>query len=168
MGPRGSERCAQRRDGFTVVELVIALLLAGTVIFAAGSVYVSTERSFKTGSKKLLAQQEASLLSRRISMNVRAGGIFRAYDADDPNTTLDTGNSVEIQNSDGTIVSVYEWNEDLETLVDANGARVTAVALQDVQFSHDAGNNSVLLFEFKTKDDYGNLVDIEGGVSPRN
>ena len=59
--------------GITIVELMLGILLALVVFLGAGSMYVSTMRSFQIGARKLQAQQEASLLSGLISRRTRPG-----------------------------------------------------------------------------------------------
>ena len=82
--------------GLTLIELMVALLLVGVVMFAAGAVYLSTERSFDTGSRKLVAQQEATLLAKTINRGFRVGSTFQVYVVPDRETPADSGNGLAI------------------------------------------------------------------------
>ena len=60
----GGRRCASSR--FTLVEGMVAITLALVVLAGAGSVHLSTGRSFADGSRRLLAQREATSLANEI------------------------------------------------------------------------------------------------------
>jgi prepilin-type N-terminal cleavage/methylation domain-containing protein len=154
--------------GLTLTELLVAMLLVGVVLFAAGSLYLSTERSFDTGSRKLLAQQESTLLAKTINRGSRVGSGFQVYVVPEREVPADSGNGLAILDRDGAVLRRYEWSDGLETLVDAAGNRVTSMKLQGVLFKPDPINLRTLHYRFRTDDEKGNLVDIESAVSLRN
>ena len=159
---------SSNQRGLTLIELVVAMLLVGVVIFAAGSLYLSTERSFDTGSRKVLAQQEASLLARTINRGFRVGSGFQVYVVPDREVPADSGNGLAVLDADGAVLRRFEWSDGQETLVDAAGDRVTSMKLRDVLFKPDPANLRTVNYRFKTDDEKGNLVDIESAVSLRN
>lgn len=154
--------------GLTLIEFMVGAFLVAIVLFAAGSVYVSTEQSFKTGSKKLLAQQEATLLAKGLNRNVRIGSGYRVYNVPNESVPADSGNGLAVLDASGTDIYRVEWDNTLETLVDSLGNRVTAMRLQDVMFKRDSTDPQTVRYRFKTNDEAGNLVDIESAVSVRN
>ena len=156
------------RRGITLVELVIGVTLGLVVVFAAGSLYLSTQQSFRLGARKLIAQQEASLLSGFLSRQVRVGSDFRIYDVGNRNVFADSGNGLAILDGNGAAITRIEWDVSQETLVDSTGARVTAMKLVDVGFRVDPGDPQTVRYRFKTDDEAGNLVDMESAVAIRN
>jgi prepilin-type N-terminal cleavage/methylation domain-containing protein len=167
---RGTDETGPRRSdqGFTLVELMIGVMLSLVILLACGSLYVSTERSFQTGSRKLLAQQEATLLSTVINRRIRAGAGFMIYQLPDQTTPADSGNGLALYNDAGALLGRLEWNAGLETMVDSAGARITSMRLTDVLFLRDPAHPRAVSYRFKVDDEKGNLVDIESAAALRN
>jgi prepilin-type N-terminal cleavage/methylation domain-containing protein len=154
--------------GFTLVELLIAISLALVVVVGAGSVYLAVERSFQNGSRKLVAQQEATLLSVFLNRRIRAASDFTIYSVPNHAVPADSGNGLALFDQAGTPLGRLEWSPNVETIVDSTGARVTVLTLRDVVFVRDAANPLTVRYRYKADDERGNLVDIESGASLRN
>jgi Tfp pilus assembly protein PilW len=165
---RQARAIGPREAGFTLVELMLASFLTLIVLFAAGSMYMGATRNFRTGTLKLRAQQEATLLSTVISRGVRVGSSVAVYVVPDRSTPSDSGNGVAILDQGGHVIRRIEWNSSLQTLVDSTGARVTSVKLRDVMFKKVPAFPKTLRYRYKTDDERGDLVDIESSVTVRN
>jgi Tfp pilus assembly protein PilW len=157
-----------RRSGITLVELMLVGFLVLIVLFGAGSMYVGATRSFKLGTTKLKAQQEATLLSTVINRRVRVGSGIGIYVVPNRSTPADSGNGVAILDADGHVMQRLEWSSSLQTLVDSTGVRVTAMKLRNVFFKKIATAPKTLRYRYKTDDEKGDLVDIESSVTVRN
>ncbi len=166
MTPTRSDRRSTR--GFTIVEVVLAVFLALIVLLAAGTMFVSTAQTFKTGTRKLQAQQEATLLSTVINRRVRVGTDLGVYVVPNRAVPADSGNGFAVRDRDGNVIHRLEWSSSLQTLVDSNGVRVTSMKLQGVQFKNLPAEPKTLRYKFKTDDEKGNLVDIESSATARN
>ncbi len=62
---------ARRLAGYTMIELVIALMLTLLVALAAGTIVLTNQRSFRQGQRKLVMQQEAARAVEQIARDVR-------------------------------------------------------------------------------------------------
>jgi type II secretory pathway component PulJ len=79
----------RRREGFTMMELMIALLIAFIVVLAIGKLMVVNQTSFGQGREKAQLQQNATEVLDRIARSVRGARTldlvgpdeFRTYDA---------------------------------------------------------------------------------------
>jgi hypothetical protein len=165
-----SRRPASGAGGFALIEAVIAILLVAVVLVGAGVTYLVAERSFKWGSKKLVAQQEATLLARAVTFSVRRAKTIAVYDLPDRDTALEpgvVGDGVFVTYHDGT-TDRFEWNADEKTLVDEGGKPVTSMELAYATFERDPVDPHTLVFKFATVDGVGNLVDMETAAAPRN
>lgn len=158
---------SRREGGFALVEAIIAIMLVAVVLVAGGMTYLVAERSFKWGAKKLVAQQEATLLSRAITRTVRGGAYYHVYQLPDRVTQKQVGNGLEVRYRDGT-VHRYEWSNSQKTVVDKNAKRATSMELAYVEFRVDPVRPSAVRFKFATVDGQGSLVDMESSASLRN
>lgn len=164
----GAGRRAPRERGLTVVELLVATVIALVVLLAAGTAYMGVERSFRIGSRKLVAQQEATLLTITINRLARIGGDFLIYNVPNRATPADSGDGLAILDDDGNLLGRVEWNADQGTLVDASGAPVTAMQVSGVRFRKDAVLDRAIRYRFAVEDGFSNLVNVESSVSLRN
>lgn len=154
--------------GFTLVETMIAVALGLVIMLGAGEIHRGVERSFQMGLHKLVAQQEASLLSTVISRRVRTASGFMVYNVPDRTTALPAGDGLALLGMDGSVTYRFEWNDAIATLADSTGAPVTAMRLQNVQFQTDANFPRTVFYRFQVDDEIGDLVDIESAASLRN
>jgi hypothetical protein len=161
-GVAGSQR------GFTIVEFAVASFLAMVVLLAMGTVYLIVQNSFRVGAKKVVAQQEATLLSQVVSRHVRVGYALYVYRQPDRITPQPTGDGLAILDEDGVPIMRLEYDTGAQTLADSLGARVTAMTVRNLQFSVDPLRPRTVVFEFATDDEHGNLVDVESSATLRN
>ena len=161
-------RSRDRQLGLTLIELMIVIMLSFVVILGAGTVYRGVDHSFKQGAHKLVAQQEASLLSTVISRRVRVASSFMIYDL--PVRTVPTlvGDGLALLDKAGNVTYRLEWDALNMTLADSTGARVTAMKLQNLHFDADPVSSRTVRYSYQTEDEVGNLVDIESAASVRN
>lgn len=158
---------ARSQRGFTIVELAVASFLALVVLLAMGTVYLIVQNSFRVGAKKVVAQQEATLLSQYISRQVRVGDALYVYRLPDRVTPRLTGDGLAILDG-GVPIMRLEYDAGAQTLADSLGARVTAMTVRNLQFSIDPLRPRTVVFEFATDDEHGNLVDVESAATLRN
>ncbi len=163
---RGTGGRSQR--GFTIVELAVASLVALLVLLAMGTVYLIVQNSFRVGAKKVVAQQEATLLSQYVSRQVRVGDALYVYRMPDRVTPQPTGDGLAILDATGTPLMRLEYDAGAKTLADSLGGRVTAMTIRNLQFSVDPLRPRTVIFEFATDDEHGNLVDVESAATLRN
>ncbi len=156
------------RAGFTLVELLIGIALIAVVLMGAGEVYLVTQRSFREGSHKLVAQREATQLAQTISRRARDGAYFHAYQLPHREIETDSGDGFAIFDKDGGVLGRFEFSDAESTVVDSTGARQSPLHLERAIFSVDPAAPRVLRFGFRVLDAWGGHVDIESGASARN
>jgi hypothetical protein len=154
--------------GLTLVELLIGAVLGLVVVIAASGLHLGVERSFKWGARKLLAQREASLLSSTITRRVRAAARYTIHRLPDRVTPVDAGDCLALWDADGVLLGRLEWSDSLQTVVDATGAPVTSMKVQDLQFRRLPALPPLVLYRAKVDDEKGSRVDIETGAFVRN
>jgi len=151
-----------------MVEMVIGVLLGMLVLLFAGGIYLSSMRGLQAGAKKVLGQNEATLLATAISRAVREGASVRAYQLPDREAPADSGNGLAILGVDGDVQARLEWSEQLQTIVDSTGTRVSAMPVREVVFHVDPHYPRIVDFRFQLDDERGNLIPIESAVAARN
>jgi prepilin-type N-terminal cleavage/methylation domain-containing protein len=156
------------RGGLTVVELLVALAIAAILFLAVGYLYVAFTKGFQMGSRKLVAQREASLLSGAIGRRVRQGASFTVYVMPDRGAPGDSGDGLTILDAAGKAISRIEWSEELQTLVDSSAARMSSMQLTDVVFVRDPAEPRTLLYRYRVEDGEGSAVAVESAASLRN
>jgi prepilin-type N-terminal cleavage/methylation domain-containing protein len=159
---------SRNRRGFTLLELMLGIGLSLIVLLGAGSVYLGVQRSFQWGSRKLLAQQEATLLSSTLSRRIRVAKGYEIYVVPNRGVPADSGNGLALRGDGGVLLGRLEWDGAQQTLVDSTGTRVTSMKLQGVQFRKEVALPKVVRYRFQTDDERGSLVDIESAVTLRN
>lgn len=156
------------QKGFTLIELLVAAFLILVVAMTAGAVYLGAKRSFDSGAQKMVAQQEATLLARRINRSIRFGSAYHVYLMPSRTDPVLSGDSVAIYDSGGILLDLMEWNSSDNTLVDAAGNRITSLRLQNVVFQPDSTSTRVVRYSFQADDEQGNLVTMASSVAMRN
>jgi hypothetical protein len=159
---------SKRREGLTVVELMVAFAISAILFLCLGYLFVAFQKGFQMGSGKLVAQREASLLSGAICRRVHQGSSFGIYIAPDRGVLADSGDCVAVLDGAGKLISRIEWNGELQTLVDSSAARMSAMRLTDVVFVRDPGEPRTLLYRYRVDGGEGNAVAIESAASLRN
>ncbi|MFH1145048.1 MAG: hypothetical protein V1774_10940, partial [Candidatus Eisenbacteria bacterium] len=130
--------------------------------------FLSTERSFQVGSRKLLAQQEAALLATNLGRRIHNGAGFMIYQLPDRGSPADSGTGLALYDGAGLVTGRFEWNAAQQTLVDSTGTRVTSMKLQDVKFRRDPTHPLAVAYRFRVDDERGNFVDIQSAAALRN
>ena len=159
-------------QGLTLVELIIGVFVGVMVLLAAGSVYLVASRSFGVGSKKLLAQREATLLSTTINRRVRVGSSYQIYNVPNRTVAVDSGNGLAISSA-GTLLGRLEWSSTLHTLVDSSGTPVTSMRVQKLpgllMFKKDPVQPRTVGYRYQVQAyPDSNKIDIQSSVSLRN
>ena len=75
-GPGNSERAAR---GFTIVELMVAMVLALIIIAAVGALYVTSRQSFRVQDNASGIDETMRALEEDISREVRKAGFFGCF-----------------------------------------------------------------------------------------
>jgi prepilin-type N-terminal cleavage/methylation domain-containing protein len=154
--------------GMTLIELMIVIMLGVVVMLGAGAIHRGVYKSFKMGSLKLVAQQEASLLAQQINRRVRYAANFEIYNVPIRTDPTTSGNGLALLDENGLVTYRFEWNSTDSTLADSTGARVTAMSMQNLQFRSDANFPKTLFYSYQADDEIGDLIDIESASSLRN
>jgi prepilin-type N-terminal cleavage/methylation domain-containing protein len=155
-------------NGFTLVELLIGSAIGLVVAIAASSLSLGMDRSFTWGTRKVLAQQEASLLSSTVTRGVRAANRYTIYQLPDRVTPVNVGNAIALWDAGGQLLQRFEWSDSLRTVVDANGRPVTSMKVRDLLFKRLLALPPLVVFQFKVDDGRGSLVDIQSAAFVRN
>lgn len=165
----GIRRTRSRNErGLTLVELIIASAIGFVVVYGAGLVFLTVQKSFEVGAKKLTAQQESTLLASSISRLMRTGSSYQIYNVPNRVVPADSGNGVAVMDRDGVVVGRIEWDGAQKTLVNANGERVNLMRLSYVKFKIDPDLPRSFVYRYATDDERGNLVQVETSVALRN
>lgn len=164
---------SKRVRGLTLVELIIGVFVGVIVLLAAGSIYLVASRSFSVGSKKLLAQREATLLSTVINRRIRVGSSYQIYNLPNRTVPADSGNGIAISDAAGTLLGRLEWSSTLRTLVDNAGTPVTAMRVQKLpgllMFKRDPVQPRTVGYRYQVQAyPDSNKVDIQSSASLRN
>ena len=164
---------SKRIRGLTLVELIIGVFVGVVVLLAAGSIYLVASRSFGVGSKKLLAQREATLLSTTINRRIRVGSRYQIYNVPDRTVAVDSGNGIAISDAAGALLGRLEWSSTLHTLVDSSGTPVTSMRVQKLpgllMFKKDPVQPRTVGYRYQVQAyPDSNKVDIQSCVSLRN
>jgi prepilin-type N-terminal cleavage/methylation domain-containing protein len=169
--PRSSRIAARSRRGgagFTLVEVMVAIAIGTIVLMMMGAVYVIVQGTFAVSSKKVTAQQEATLLSTYINREIRVGNMFFVYEVPNHTVPADSGDGIAIFDEDGLPLQRIEYDAGLQTVVDSTGSPVTAMRVHNFQFAVIPLSPREVRYRFATDDEHGNLVDMESAVSLRN
>ncbi len=161
-------RSESRQRGLTLVELIIYIMLGLVIMLAAGAVGISVNSSFKVGARKLVVQQETSLLSHALSRRIRLASNYMIYDVPHRTAPADTGNALALIDGNGIVTHRFEWDAANATLADSTGDPVTALSLQNLQFRTDPVSPRTVHYRYQAVDGIGNLVDIESAATLRN
>jgi Tfp pilus assembly protein PilW len=162
----GASRAAPH--GLTIVELMIATAMTIVVLAGAGSVYLAVQRGYQTGSRKLTAQREATLLATTLDRKIRIAAGCRIYELPDRATPADSGDGIALWDLAGAPLGRIEWDGAESTLVDSTGARISALKLRDLRFRRDPAQPRTICYRYRADDEAGDLVDIESASSLRN
>lgn len=162
-------RSGRRADsGITLIEMIIGIAIALIVVLGAGSVYLSTAKSFTLGSRKLRTQQEATLLSTVINRRVHVGTTYDIYNVPNRAVLADSGDGLAVRDLSGALLSRLEWDPTLRTLVDSLGNRVTALTLAEVKFKRNTVTPRTLGYRFVADSERGSLIRVQSAATMRN
>ncbi len=149
---------ARRQAGYTMAELVIALLLTLLVALAAGTIVLTNQRSFRQGQGKLTMQQEAARAVEQMARDVRRA---RWMDSPSPDQLV-------LLASDGTQFRIYSLGASggvQKVLQD--GAPLVAQECTGLSFTTNPDTTAVfIVLELRDKAD--NRVKMESTAAIRN
>lgn len=155
-------------SGITLIEMIIGIAIALIVVLGAGSVYLSTAKSFTLGSRKLRTQQEATLLSTVINRQVHVGSTYEIYNVPNRAVLADSGDGLAVRDPSGALLFRMEWDATQSTLVDSLGNRVTALKLAEVKFKRNTVTPRTLGYRFVADSELGSLIRVQSAATMRN
>ncbi len=161
-------RSKNSQSGMTLIEMMIVVMLGLVIMIAAGMIHQGVASSFRMGAHKLVAQQEASLLTKAIDRRARNASDFEIYTVPIRNVPTETGDGLALKDEAGEVFYRFEWDSSNMTLADSTGARITAMSLQSVQFRLDEDEPKTIYYSFHADDEKGNLIGVESAISLRN
>ncbi len=134
-----------RQSGFTLVELMIAMLISLTLVFACTTLYSSLKNSIATAQGLATAQESLRsafhLLSRSVrqaqSFDIVSGALVTSYG------TPPSGSQIYscLGNSVSGSTDTYSTDGDGLYCDDGSGAQLVALGVTDLQFSTITGTN---------------------------
>ena len=168
--PRSRPAVRSRRGtaGVTLMEVMVVIAIGVVVVLGMGTVYMIVQGAFHTGSRKVTAQQEATVLSTYLERQIRVGNSFIVYEVPHHTVPADSGDGIAIFDEAGLPLQRVQYDPGQDTVVDSTGSRVTAMTVRHLRFKVDPLRPRRVFYRFSTDDERGNLVDIESAVSLRN
>jgi type II secretory pathway pseudopilin PulG len=155
--------------GFTLIELMMGAMISVIVIVLAGGLYLSSVRSVQADSRKVTAQQEASLMSQAIARQVRAGHDIRVYRVPNRATEVDSGDGVAVIDTTGADRAYLEWSRADSALVDGPaGHRVSAAHIDSLAFVVDPAFPRTVKYRYQVDDNAGYQIRFESAATARN
>jgi prepilin-type N-terminal cleavage/methylation domain-containing protein len=122
------------RKGFTIVELMVAVMASAIVVLAAGIVVVIGQTAWNQTWKKVNLQRNASVAMLRMSKSIKSA----------TSATVDPNGKI-LNITDGNTVSSYVMDtNNLRYIVGGQTQTVISGEVNNVQFSL-VGNNSVTI-----------------------
>ena len=76
------------QDGFTLIELMITILISSIVAIAVGTIVVTAQKYFTSGSKQVQLQRDYSLIVEFLSNDIRSGIADSSYIYADSSTAI--------------------------------------------------------------------------------
>jgi type IV pilus assembly protein PilW len=124
MGKPGKKRLANLQQGFTLVEIIVAIAIAGIVIGAIYSTYKSQQDSYVAQEQVVEMQQNLRAALYMIGRDIRMAGFNPAEipDLAGFETSLDDGDGTETTDSTNMAFTTDEdENEAISSALNANG-----------------------------------------------
>ena len=119
----------ERRDGFTVVELLIAMSVFVIAVSIATGAFVRSLRTQRMLNELMSVQSNASLMIEQMAREARSGFSFRT-DGTDPRCQLGTSRPtltfVRVRGAATTTVA-YTWNIAAKTIERTEGVALSTV-----------------------------------------
>ncbi len=81
------------QEGFTLVELLVTMFISSIVVIAVGTIVVTAQKSFVSGSKQVQLQRDYGLIVEFLSNDIRSGIADSSYIYTD-SSTANTGPAV--------------------------------------------------------------------------
>lgn len=146
-----AKHLASDQRGFTLAEVLVAMLMMLTVLFALYSIFDTSIRVFSFGNDKTEAVQNARLGMERMEREIRAaypydkaGGneeLFPNY-FENPSDDITFGNDTDGDRRADDDQITYELDEDTKTLERNGSAAVENVEELSFDYLDEAGNDA--------------------------
>ena len=152
-------RRTRGRQGATLVELLVAVVLAGIVTLAAVILYLLNERSFDQGREKLMAQQNASWCLEAIARDVR---VARRVD-------LVTAERMVLYDIDGAPISTWaRGTVNGQSLLQRNGRSMAPEVCTALRFTLVNLESTAVDLMLELEDPAENRIRLETRSALRN
>lgn len=162
-----------QQNGFTLIELIIAIFLMGVVISIASAMLVQSFNVFESSTRRMSASQLAELTKREVSSYLRSaitgvsnGGNTWKFRAFHPNPDYDSPKDFEITHENGRIIL---------NVKNVNGGIIESRVLvnaENIEFNINSDNNGDWDGNFdiyvKTEDEQENTASKTFSVRSRN
>jgi len=147
-----------RTRGMTLVELLIAVFLAGVIAAAGAVVYLVNQRSLHQGRDKLLTQQNATWCLESMARDARRA---RRVELPAPGRMV-------LYDIGGSVISTWELGTvNGENRLERNGVAMAPEACTTLGFSVNADSSAVGL-TLELMDDAENRVRVQSQAALRN
>ncbi len=166
------------RNGFTLVEMMVAIFISTLTIFAVVSTYTNGIVLMRRSGRHLRAQQEAIITMNQIGNSVRESTSFDVYNFTPPNTwsSSPNGNFLVVYNPYGTTSAFYYTDNNMYCVPNFSQAsfstnsniRIAKDIRNDTSFLKSSGS-ICLNFEIRDNDDTNiTLFSSTTWFTPRN
>ncbi len=143
-----TENTGFSQEGFTLVELLVTMFISSIVVIAVGTIVVTAQKSFVSGSKQVQLQRDYGLIIEFLSNDIRSGIADSSYIYTDSSTVI-TGPAV----NGGRCLKVgltatekqlfFQGDKDF-VIVTPSGTKVRLVTgvIDTLWFYYDGGSDS--------------------------
>jgi len=153
------------QDGFTLFELMITILISSMVAIAVGTIVVTAQRYFTSGSKQVQLQRDYSLIVEFLSNDIRSGIADSSYIYTDSSTVssgpaVNSGNCLKVGLSAAEKQSFFQGGKDF-VILSPGGTKVRLVTgtVNNLWFYYDSvpDSNRYINFDLAMSQDDQNI-----------
>ena len=136
-----------KRNGFTLVEMMLAVFISTLAIFAVVSAYTSGITLMKKSGRHLRAQQEAIIIMNQIGNNIRESSDLDIYNYTPPSTwsSSSNGNFLVVYNPYGDTSAFYHIDNNLFCV--QNFTQATFGTNSNIRIAKDVRESTIFLEE---------------------
>ena len=167
-----------KKNGFTLVETMVAMFIALLVIFGVATSYINAINLIKKSGYQLRAQQEAILAMNKVGDSVRESINLNVYNFIPPSTwvSLDEGNFLVTYGPQGSTSAFYYVENNLycvpsftESGFGTNTKYLLTKCIKDTTYFHSDAGNVFFNLEIWDSDEKENvLFDVITRFTSRN
>lgn len=153
----------KKNDGFTLVELGVAMVITSIIVIVVGTVVVTANRFFMDGSSQLQLQRDHALIIELLSNEIRSGSSDSSFIYEDSSRvatgpTVQSGSCLKVGYPSGEEQVFFQGGEDF-VLITPSGTKIRLVTgiVDSLRFYYDNVSDSTRYINFNLFVNNGNL-----------